>query len=147
MADGRYIFRGCVPDSNIDIANVRSGDVIQRQWSFRVNEQPEFQSLLDSGTFSPTSVLRGYDGRLYDGEGNWLAEVPEWQAQVNVTNRDYQPAGRKIVWAIPISYTVTLTFTETVIKDARLLKRALDGFKDGEPDAVFVFQGVLSGRS
>jgi hypothetical protein len=147
MADGRYIFRSCVPDGAIDIANVSPGDVINRSWSFRVNEPPDLQELLDSGTFDPRHILRGYDGELYDGDGNFLAEVNTWQAQINFTNTDYQAAGNKISWAIPQSYTVTLTFTETVVKDARLLKKIIDGLKKGEPDAVLNFMGVLRGHN
>lgn len=147
MADGRYIFRSCVPDGNIDIANVKTGDVITRAWSFRVNEPPDLQSLLDSGTFDPRNILRGYDGELYDGDGNFLAEVNEWQPQINVENSDYQPAGKKIKWAISQGYSVTLTFTETVVRDAILLKKIVDGLKDGAPDAVLNFQGVLRGHN
>ena len=143
MSDGRYIFRSCVPDGSIDIANVTSGDIINRSWSFRVNEPPDLQELLDSGTFDPRSILRGYNGELYDGDGNFLAEVNQWQAQVNYTNTDYQPAGSKLTWAVPQSYTVTLTFTETVIRDARLLQKVIAGLRDNAPDAVLNFMGVL----
>lgn len=143
MSDGRYIFRSCVPDGTIDIANVSSGDIINRSWSFRVNEPPELQELLDSGSLDPRNILRGYSGELYDGDGNFLAEVNEWQAQIDYTNTDYQPAGSKLTWAIPQSYTVTLTFTETVIRDARLLKKVIDGLSDYAPDAVLNFMGVL----
>jgi len=143
MADGRYIFRSCVPDGSIDIANVTSGDIINRSWSFRVNEPPELQELLDSGTFDPRGILRGYNGELYDGDGNFLAEVNQWQAQVNYTNTDYQPAGSKLTWAVPQSYSVTLTFTETVIRDARLLQKVIAGLKNNAPDAVLNFMGVL----
>ena len=143
MADGRYIFRSCVPDGSIDIANVTSGDIINRSWSFRVNEPPDLQELLDSGAFDPRNILRGYNGELYDGDGNFLAEVNQWQAQVNYTNTDYQPAGSKLTWAVPQSYTVTLTFTETVIRDARLLQKVIAGLKNNAPDAVLNFMGVL----
>ena len=143
MADGRYIFRSCVPDGSIDIANVTSGDIINRSWSFRVNEPPELQELLDSGTFDPRGILRGYNGELYDGDGNFLAEVNTWQAQVNYTNTDYQPAGSKLTWAVPQSYTVTLTFTETVIRDARLLQKVIAGLRNNAPDATLNFMGVL----
>jgi len=143
MSDGRYIFRSCVPDGAIDIANITSGDIVSRSWSFRVNEPPDLQELLDSGTFDPRNILRGYNGELYDGDGNFLAEVNTWQAQINFTNTDYQPAGSKLTWAIPQSHTVTLTFTETVIKDARLLQKVIAGLKKGEPDAVLNFMGVL----
>ena len=143
MSDGRYIFRSCVPDGSIDIANVTSGDIINRSWSFRVNEPPDLQELLDSGTFDPRNILRGYNGELYDGDGNFLAEVNQWQAQVNYTNTDYQPAGSKLTWAVPQSYTVTLTFTETVIRDARLLQKVIAGLRNNTPDAVLNFMGVL----
>ena len=143
MSDGRYIFRSCVPDGSIDIANVTSGDIINRSWSFRVNEPPELQELLDSGAFDPRNILRGYNGELYDGDGNFLAEVNQWQAQVNYTNTDYQPAGSKLTWAVPQSYTVTLTFTETVIRDARLLQKVIAGLRNNAPDAVLNFMGVL----
>ncbi len=143
MADARYVFRNCVPEGNIDIANVRPGEIINREWSFRVNDPPDLQSLLDSGTFDPRNILRGYDGELYDGDGNFLAEVNTWQAQVNHQNTDYQAAGNKIVWSIPQGYTVTLTFTETVVRDARLLEKVIAGLKKGAPDAVLNFMGVL----
>jgi len=143
MSDGRYIFRDCVPDGAIDIANVTSGDIINRAWSFRVNSIPDLQELLDSGTFDPRNILRGYNGELYDGDGNFLAEVNTWQAQVNYTNTDYQAAGNKIAWAVPQSYTVTLTFTETVIRDARLLQKVVAGLRNNRPDAMLNFMGVL----
>lgn len=147
MADGRYIFRECVPDGAIDIANVAPGDVLNRAWSFRVNMPPDLQDELDTGKFDPRNILRGYDGELYDGDGNFLAEVNTWQAQINVTNSDYQAAGNKIVWAIPQSYTVTLTFTETIIRDASLLNKVIAGLKNGAPDAVLNFMGVLRGHN
>lgn len=147
MADGRYIFRACVPDGAIDIANITPGDIVNRAWSFRVNEPPDLQGMVDTGTFDPRNILRGHDGELYDGDGNFLAEVNTWQAQINLTNTDYQPAGRKITWAIPQSYTATLTFTETVIRDARLLQRVIEGLKEGANDVVLNFMGVLRGHN
>lgn len=147
MADGRYVFRNCVPDGDIDIANVSPGDLIQRSWSFRCNMPPDLQQELDSGIFDPRNILRGSDGLLFDGDGNFLAEVNTWQAQINFNNTDYQPAGEKIQWAIPTSYSVTLTFTETVIRDARILSKVLAGIRKGRPDAVLNFQGVLRGHN
>lgn len=145
--DGRYIFRNCVPDGSIDIANVAPGEVLNRSWSFRVNMPPDIQRQLDSGAFDPRNILRGNDGELYDGDGNFLAEVNTWQAQINVTNSDYNPAGEKITWAIPQSYSMTLTFTETVVKDARILMKVIGSLEKGAPDAVLNFQGVLRGHN
>lgn len=147
MADGRYIFRDCVPDGAIDIANVEMGEVITREWSFRVNVPPGLQDELDSGKFDPRNILRGYDGELYDGDGNFLAEVNAWQAQFDFENTDYQAAGNKIKWAIPQGYAVTLTFTETVVRDATLLKKVFAGLKNDAPDASLSFMGVLRGHN
>jgi hypothetical protein len=36
-----------------------------------------------------------------------------------------------------------LTFTETVIRDARLLQKVIAGLRDNAPDAVLNFMGVL----
>lgn len=141
--DARYVFRSCVPDGSIDVANVQTGDILQRAWSFRVNEAPDAQQLLDAGAFDPRNILRGSDGELYDGDGNFLAEVNTWQAQINVTNSDYQPAGEKITWAIPQSFSVSLTFTETIVRDASLLQKVLASLRKGSPDAVLNFTGVL----
>jgi hypothetical protein len=96
-------------------------------------------------TLDTRNVLRGYDGELYDGESNFLAQVNTFQAQINITNSDYQAAGQALVAAVPQSYTVTLTFTETVIYDAVLLKKLLDKLKDSDVP-LLNFQGVLRAR-
>lgn len=144
--DGRYIFRNCVPDGAIDIANVSPGEILTRSYSFRANSPPDLQSLLDGGNFDPRNILTGSDGLLYDGAGNLLAEVNTWQAQINPTNTDYQPAGKRQTWAIPVSYTVTLTFTETIIKDARLLQKVVQAITMGTGGALN-FQGVLKAHA
>lgn len=47
-SEGRYDFRYCVPDGNIDLANVQTGSEIHRAWNWRVNEAPDLLSLLGS---------------------------------------------------------------------------------------------------
>ena len=41
----RQIYRSCVPDGNVDLMNLTPGEVIKRQWSFRVNATPEMQAM------------------------------------------------------------------------------------------------------
>lgn len=141
--DGRYVFRSCVPDGDVVLANVAPGDVLNREWTFRANLPPEVQEAIDAGEFDPRNISTGKDGELYDEDGNFLAEVNTWQMAVGFTNIDYNPAGKKIVWAVPDSYTVTLTFTETIIRDAILLQKALTGLKDRSRGASLSFTGVL----
>lgn len=141
--DGRYVFRSCVPDGDVVLANVAPGDVLNREWTFRANLPPEIQESLDVGELDPRNVLTGKDGELYDGDGNFLAQVNTWQMAVNFTNTDYNPAGEKITWAIPVSYAVTLTFTETIIRDATLLSKVMLGLKKRSKGANLNFTGVL----
>ena len=142
MSDGRYIFRRCIPDGSIDIMNVQPGEVLNREWSFRVNMPPELQEELDGGEFDPRNILHGVDGELYDEEGNFLAEVNTFHGQMNFNTTDYQAAGEWVVWGITTGYTFTLTFTETVIHDSLLIK-ILTGFKKGERLPDLNFTGVL----
>lgn len=144
MADGRYIFRNCVPDGDIDIINVEPGEIIQREWSFRVNMPPEMQEELDSGDLDPRNIMTGKDGELYDEDGNFLAEVNTFQGAVSVTNTDYQPAGEYLEWAITTGYSLTLTFTETLIRD-EMLASILKSLKKKEKTPQMNFTGVLRG--
>lgn len=140
--DGRYVLRNCIPDGSIDIVNVQPGEVIQREWSFRVNMPPELQEELDAGEFDPRNILTGVDGELYDEDGNFLAEVNTFQAQMDVANTDYQPAGQYITWGVMTGYTFTLTFTETVVRD-RMLVNILQAFKRNQKAPTLNFTGVL----
>lgn len=37
----RIVYRWCVPDGTIDLQNLKPGEIVKRQWSFRVNASPE----------------------------------------------------------------------------------------------------------
>lgn len=96
-------------------------------------------------TLDPRLILTGRDGRLYDDEGNFLAEVPSFQAVLNFNNTDYQPAGSLLQVAILVGYTVALTFMETHVKDS-MLARLLEEVKAGR-QPVFHFQGKVEGHN
>lgn len=142
MNDGRYIFRNCIPDESMDIVNVEPGELMEREWSFRVNKVPEIQEALDAGDFDPRNILQGKDGELYDEDGNFLAEVNTFQAQMEFNTEDYQAAGNNIVWGVNTGYTFTLTFTETVVRD-KMLKKILGDIKNGRNAPQLNFTGVL----
>ena len=38
----RHIYKNCLPDGTIDLMNLTPGDIIKRNWSFRVNAIPEY---------------------------------------------------------------------------------------------------------
>lgn len=144
MPDGTYFFRGCVPDADVTFAGVTQGQVLQRPYSFRANLPPEIQSELDSGAFAPENLLTGSDGELFDGDGNFLAEVNEWEFRVTFANIDYSPAGERINWAIPDRYSCIVTLTETQVRDAALLSKVVGtGLRKGQARPVLTFRGVL----
>lgn len=92
----------------------------------------------------PRMILRGFDGELYADDGTFLAQVNTWSASVSVSNTTYQPAGSPLEVAIPTSYSVSLTFEETIVRD-EMLSKLLTALRDGK-DISFGFIGVLRGR-
>ncbi len=42
----RVVYRDCVPDSNIDLQNMKVGEIYKRQWNWAVNQPPDLQSFL-----------------------------------------------------------------------------------------------------
>lgn len=96
-------------------------------------------------TIDPRNILTGRDGELYDEDGNFLAQVPEFQCTITFENTDYQPAGSLQKVKVLTGYTVALTMTETHIKDD-LMARVLSDIKAGRQPNLS-FQGVLRGHN
>lgn len=93
-------------------------------------------------TLDTRLVIPGFNGMLYDDAGNFLAQIPTYNTQINFNNTDYQPAGSPLVAAIMVSYSVSLTMTETVVADDVLFTKVMDAIKRGE-QPVLNFQGKL----
>lgn len=91
-------------------------------------------------------LVTGKDGRLFvtgaDGVPIFLAEVDEFTAQLSPTNTDYQPVGSYLTYAVPLSYTITLTISEAVIRDDVMLTRLIDEIRAGQTP-YYDFQGSL----
>lgn len=45
-SESRYVFRDCVPTSDLDLHNITNGEIIKRNWTFQVNQPPELQKIL-----------------------------------------------------------------------------------------------------
>lgn len=98
-----------------------------------------------AGTLDPRKVMTGHDGKLYitvDGKSQFMANVDTFQAQLNFSNTDFQPVGDLMVYAIPISVSCNLSFTEAVISDDLVMGPILDGLKKGKV-ITFDFRGTL----
>ena len=96
-------------------------------------------------TLDPRKVMTGHDGKLYitvGGKSQFMANVDTFQAQINFSNTDFQPVGDLQVYAIPISFTCTLTYTEAVISDDLVMAPILDALAKGIVP-TFDFRGTL----
>jgi len=94
-------------------------------------------------------LTTGKDGQLFitapDGTNHFLGEVDTFQVQVNTANADWQPVGSMINFAVGTGVSMTLTFTEAVIRDDITLAPFLDSIRAGE-FPLFSFQGKLTQR-
>lgn len=96
-------------------------------------------------TLDPRKVMTGHDGKLYitvDGKSQFMANVDTFQAQINFSNTDFQPVGDLQQYAIPISFAVTLTYTEAVISDDLVMEPILEALANGIVP-TFDFRGTL----
>jgi len=91
-------------------------------------------------------ALSGKDGALYNDDGVLLATVETFSANVNVTNGKYTPLGDPQEHEYFQSYSVSLTFTQLVIKDDEFIQELMDGLTSGNMPR-WNFQGVLKGRN
>jgi len=96
-----------------------------------------------------TKIITGKDGELLvttkAGVNIKLAEVEAFTAKVTVTNKDYQPIGKAVIYAINTGYSVKLTLTESVVRDDVMIKEFIKEMKKGFMPS-FEFQGKLRRR-
>lgn len=99
------------------------------------------QAVLDT-----RKLMTGKDGQLYvttsDGTQIFLSEVDTFQAQLAVTTTTVQPVGSPQQFAVETGYSITLSFTEMVVRDDVILKPLFDDLAKGIFPR-FDFQGKL----
>lgn len=102
--------------------------------------------LNNQGFLDVRNVVTGKDGQLFvttsDGTEIFLAEVDTFQAQLNVNNTDYQPIGSPLSMAVPTGFTISLTFSEAVVRDDVLMDKIISDLTSGRMPS-FDFQGKL----
>ena len=99
----------------------------------------------NAATLDPRKVMTGHDGKLYitiDGVSYFMANVDTFQSQLNFSNTDFQPVGDLMTYAIPISISCTITFTEAVISDELIMAPILEALAKGYVP-TFDFRGTL----
>lgn len=104
-----------------------------------INQNP--QAVLDT-----RKLMTGKDGQLYctvsDGTQLFLAEVDTFQAQMNVNTTTVQPVGSAQQFAVELGFSVTLSFTEMVVRDDVILTKLFEDLAKGIFPR-FDFQGKM----
>ena len=102
------------------------------------------QSLLDV-----RKLISGKDGQLFattkKGVDVFLAEVDTFNVQIGPSNVDYQPVGSALIYAVNTGYTITLTFTEAVVRDDVMVSELIADLQKGYFPS-FDFQGKMRRR-
>lgn len=100
-------------------------------------------------TLDVTKIITGKDGQIFitlsDGSQIFLAEVDQAQAQLNVSNTDYQPVGSALIYAVNTGYSVSLTMSEVVVRDDVMLAKFYEDLANGYMP-TFDFQTKLRRR-
>lgn len=103
------------------------------------NQNP--QAILDT-----RKLMSGKDGQLYvttsDGTQLFLSEVDNFQAQMNVNTTTIQPVGSAQQFAYELGFSITLSFSEMVVRDDVILKPLFDDLARGVFPR-FDFQGKM----
>lgn len=86
----------------------------------------------------------GKDGALYDGDGNLLATIESFQAQVAFNNAKYQVLGNGQELEAMNTFGITLTASQVVVEDDQFIEDLFE-FMDSQVMPEWVFQGVLKG--
>ena len=105
--------------------------------------------LNDNSLLDVRKLISGKDGQLFvtskKGKNIFLAEVDTFQAQLSPVNTDYQPVGSALIYAVNTGYSITLTFTEAVIRDDVMVQELITDLQKGYFPS-FDFQGKMRRR-
>lgn len=103
----------------------------------------------DQAILDIRKLVTGKDGQVFvttsSGNQIFLAEIENFQAQMNVSNTDVQPVGSALSFAVTTGYTVSITYTEMVVRDDVMLNEIFDDLKKGL-FPTWDFQGKLCRR-
>ena len=107
---------------------------------------PEITNQNPMSNTDTRKLMTGKDGQLHvttsAGLQLFLSEVDSFTAQLNVSSTTVQPVGSAQIFAVETGYTITLSFSEMVVRDDVLLKPLFDDLKKGIFPR-FDFQGKM----
>lgn len=95
------------------------------------------------------NVVSGKDGQIFattsKGKQVLLGEVTDFQATIHVSNKEYQPIGSALSFAVNTGYSMELTMNEVVVRDDVLMMELLNEVSLGYMPS-FDFQGKIARR-
>lgn len=105
--------------------------------------------LNDQSILDVRKLISGKDGQLFvttaAGENIFLAEVDEFKATISPTNQDYQPVGSALQYSVNTGYSMTISFTEAVVRDDIMLTELISDIQQGY-FPTWDFQGKMRRR-
>lgn len=105
--------------------------------------------LNDQSILDVRKLISGKDGQLFvttaAGENIFLAEVDEFKATISPTNQDYQPVGSALQYSVNTGYSMTISFTEAVVRDDIMLTELISDIQQGY-FTTWDFQGKMRRR-
>jgi hypothetical protein len=88
-------------------------------------------------------VMAGNNGALYDGAGNLLASIEGFSSKATVENAQFQPLGSAMKRSRMTAYSMSLTFTEIVVRDDLFFVKIAEGLRTGNFEPM-VFRGDVT---
>lgn len=105
--------------------------------------------LNDQSTLDVRKLISGKDGQLYvttkAGENLFLAEVDEFTVTINPANTDYQPVGSSLVYSVNTGYSLSISFSEALVRDDVMMTEFLEDLQTGY-FPTWDFQGKMRRR-
>ena len=98
----------------------------------------------DRGYEDVRRLFSGKDALIFDDDGNKLATVDAFQAQVNYQNANYNPLGDTQGHRHILSYEVTLSITSCIVESDKFFSDMMSMFKTGVP-VWWTFQHDIRG--
>lgn len=91
------------------------------------------------------NAFSGKDTSIFNGDGNLLVTIENWQAQVNFNTSPFQPLGSPIEQAHLLGYSVTITLSQYIIEDDDFIRQAVDFFTNGRHSPMWTLSSVIYG--
>lgn len=122
--DGRVLISASQVSSDVSLGDVSDGQMVQRDWVFAVNEDPEFQSYLDNETTDPSNALMYYDCTMY-ADGQLLGNVMNPKLVYHPETIQFRGAGAALNRTRYAGHSWTLEFSEMVVQDSLLFQKVI----------------------